>query len=75
MQKYKLIFTKNGSDLTEGIEVRMCIDVFGWTSHEVWLTERGGEEWLEHKIGELYCGDPINLADGYGFRFEKEKAA
>jgi hypothetical protein len=27
----------------------------------------------EHKIADLYCGDPINVAPGYGFRFEDTK--
>jgi len=24
----------------------------------------------EHKIADIYCGTPINVAPGYGFRFE-----
>ena len=69
----RLYFTKNGADLIDGIELRNGkANGFGWSTHEVWLTERGGEEWLDHKIGDLYCGVPQNMAAGFGYRIEKE---
>ena len=54
----KLIFTKNGVDILDGIDLRNGkANPFGWSTYEVWLTEHGGE--------------PINLAPGFGFRIEK----
>lgn len=67
----KLFFTKDGKDINEGIELK-CIksSPFGFSLYDVILTEFGGECLVEHKIGELYCGEPQNLSDGYGFRYE-----
>lgn len=70
----KLYFTRNGADITEGIDLRNGkANPFGWSTYEVWLTELGGETMVEHKIADLYCGKPINLADGFGFRIEKSE--
>jgi hypothetical protein len=67
----KLTFTKDGKDILEGIDLRNGkSNPFGWSTFEVWLTEHGGETMIEHKIADLYCGEPQNLADGYGFRIE-----
>jgi hypothetical protein len=72
----RLYFTKSGADITEGIELRNGkSNPFGWSTHEVWLTEPGGEAMIEYKIADLYCGEPINLADGIGFRIEKDNAS
>lgn len=68
----RLWFTKNGKDITEGIELRDGKAMpGGWSSHEVWLVEHGGETMVEHQIGDLYCGEPMNMAEGFGFRIEK----
>jgi hypothetical protein len=70
----KLYFTKNGQDITEGLELRNGkSNASGWSSYEVWLTERGGETMVEYKIGDLCCGEPINLIDTFGFRVEKSE--
>lgn len=69
----RLCFTKNGVDILEGIELRNGkSNPFGWSTHEVWLAEQGGEEWIDCHIADIYCGSPINLAEGYEFRIEKE---
>ena len=71
----KLWFTKDGKYIADGIELRNGkANGFGWSTHEVWLTEHGGETMIEHKIADLYCGSPINLAQGFGFRIEKDAA-
>lgn len=68
-------FTKNGQDITEGVELRNGrAKIGGWSTHEVWLTEHGGETMVEYKIADLYCGEPINLADGFGFRIDEAPA-
>lgn len=72
----KLWFTKDGKDITEGIELRSGkANPFGWSTYEVWLTERGGEDWLDFKIGDLYCGEPTLMAKGFGYRIERADAA
>lgn len=69
----RLWFTKNGQDITEGIELRNGKALpGGWNIHEVWLTEHGGEDMIDYKIGDLYCGTPTNLLDGFGFRIESD---
>jgi hypothetical protein len=68
----RLTFTKNGNDIVEGIELRNGkANPFGWSQHEVWLVEHGGETMIEHMIGGLECGVPFGMAEGYGFRIEK----
>jgi hypothetical protein len=72
MMPHKLIFIKDGKDINEGVDLRNGkANPFGWSQYEVWLTEHGGEAMIEHKIADLYCGEPINLAEGYSFRIEK----
>jgi hypothetical protein len=69
----RLWFTKDGKDILEGIELRNGkANPFGWSQHEVWLVEFGGETMVEHCIGGLDCGVPFGMADGYGFRIERE---
>lgn len=69
----RLWFTKNEKDIVAGIELRNGkANPFGWSTHEVWLTEPGGETMIEYKIADLYCGEPINCADGIGWRIEKD---
>lgn len=71
----QLWFTYEGRDLTEGVELRNGrATLGGWSTHEVWLTkpEQFPGAVDEIKIADLYCGDPINLAEGYGFRIEKD---
>ena len=59
-----LWFTKDGVDLTEGIELRNGrAKIGGWSTHEVWHNET--------YIADLYCGNPIYLLPGYGFRYEE----
>ena len=68
----KLVFTKNGVDILDGIDLRNGkANPFGWSTYEVWLTEPAGEADIDYKIGDLYCGEPINLIPGFGFRIEK----
>lgn len=68
----KLWFTKDGRDITEGINLRNSkANLGGWSTHEVWVEEFGGETMVEHKIGSIYCGQPIDMAEGYGFRIEE----
>ena len=68
----RLLFTKNGEDIAEGIELRNGKgNAFGWSTYEVWYREQAGEDYIEHKIGDLYCGEPINLAEGFGYRIEQ----
>jgi hypothetical protein len=70
----KLTFTRNGNDITDGIDLRNGkSNPFGWSTYEVWLTEHGGETMVEYQIADLYCGEPINLADGFGYRIEKSE--
>ena len=72
----KLYFTKNGVDILEGIELRNGkANPFGWSTYEVWLTEPGGEMLIEYQIACLYCGEPRDLAEGFGFRIEREEKA
>jgi hypothetical protein len=72
----RLFFTKNGADITDGIDLRNGkSNPFGWSTYEVWLTEPGGETMIEYKIADIYCGEPISLADGFGFRIEKDNAS
>ena len=69
----RLTFTKDGKDILEGIELRNGkANSFGWSQHEVWLVEFGGETMVEHCIGGLDCGVPFGMADVYGFRIERE---
>jgi hypothetical protein len=71
----RLTFTKNGKDITEGIDLRNGkANPFGWSTYEVWLTEPAGMIMDEHKIADLYCGEVKNLAEGYSFRIEKDAA-
>jgi hypothetical protein len=45
----RLTFTKDGKDILEGIELRNGkANPFGWSQHEVWLVEFGGETMVEH---------------------------
>jgi hypothetical protein len=67
----KLIFTKNGIDITEGIDLRNGkANPFGWSTYEIWLTERLEETLTEidRKIGDLYCGEPRNMVEGFNWR-------
>lgn len=69
----KLFFTEGGNDIVEGIELRNGkANPHGWSTYEVWLTkpEQYPGAINEEKIADLYCGEPINLKDGYGFRIE-----
>lgn len=71
-----LWFTKNGVDITEGLELRNGrSNPWGWSTHEVWVTELGGECEVEVKIADLYCGEPKNVIEGYGFRYEGDDGA
>jgi hypothetical protein len=64
-----LIFTKNGIDITEGIELRNGkSNPFGWSQHEIWIREQGGEVWIEYKIGMLDSGAVSNMIEGFGYR-------
>lgn len=74
----RLTFTRNGVDIVGGLDLRNGkASIGGWSTHEVWVTEFGGETMVENHIADLYCGSPINVADGYGFRIEdaQEEAA
>lgn len=69
-----LWFTKDGTDLAEGVELRNGkSNPFGWSTHEVWHSRDAPYPGAvdEEKIADLYCGEPINVAPGYGFRFEE----
>lgn len=67
----RLWFTKDGQDIRDGLDLRNGrANPFGWSTYEVWVTEQGGECEVELHIGDLYCGEPINMIDGYGFRYE-----
>ena len=71
----KLYITKDGSDVVDdsiSLENGKA-NLFGWSTYELWRTEHAGEDLIKVKIGYLYCGSPINLADGYGFRIEKSE--
>lgn len=69
----RLLFTKNGKDIEEGIELRNGkANPFGWSTYEVWLTEHGGETLVEYCIGTLYCGEPKDLIEGIGYRIQKD---
>lgn len=71
MQK-RLWFTKDGVDIIEGIELRNGRALpGGWSQHEVWLVEPGGETMVEHRIGGLDCGEPFGMMPGYGHRIEE----
>lgn len=66
-----LWFIKDGKKLQD-VELRNGrANPFGWSTHEVWLTEHGGETLVEYKIADLYCGSPINLIEGITFEIEK----
>ncbi len=68
-----LWFTKDGQDITEGIELRNGqAKLGGWSTYEVWLVEHGGETLVEYRIADIYCGEPINCVDGIGWRIEKD---
>lgn len=68
----RLTFTKNGSDITEGIELRNGRGLpGGWSQYEVWLKEQAGEGEIEYQIAILECGSPSCLAEGFSFRIEK----
>jgi hypothetical protein len=70
----RLWFTHFGADILDGIELRNGkANGLGWSTVEVWVSEHAGEDFVEHKIADLYCGEPINLAAGYGYRFERAK--
>lgn len=72
MGQQRLCFTKSGADITDGIELKNGkANPFGWSTQEVWLREPGGEDFVEYKIADIYCGEPTNLADGFGFRIEE----
>ena len=44
----RLTFTKDGKDILEGIELRNGkANPFGWSQHEVWLVEFGGETMVQ----------------------------
>ena len=67
----KLWFTKDGIDLTEGIDLRNGkANPWGWSTYEVWYTDPGYETPIDMKIGDLYCGEPRITEPGFGFRFE-----
>jgi hypothetical protein len=69
----RLTFSKNGVDITEGVELRNGKALLGgWSTYEVWLTEYGGETLVEYRIADLYCGSPINLQPGFSFRIDKD---
>ena len=69
-----LWFTKDGSDIQDVELKNGKANPFGWSTHEVWVTEHtSGGVVDEHKIADLYCGSPINVAPGYSFRFEETK--
>lgn len=62
-------FTKNGIDITDGIELRNGkSNPFGWSQYEVWLREQAGEDWIEYQIGGIECGTPFGMIEGFGFR-------
>jgi hypothetical protein len=67
----RLWFTKGGHDITEGIVLRAGRALpGGWSSYQVWVVELGGECEIGVHIADLYCGKPINVAEGYGYRYE-----
>ncbi len=68
-----VIFSKNGVDITEGIELRNGRGLpGGWSSYEVWLKELAGEGEVEYQIAGIECGIPLNLAEGFSYRIEDE---
>jgi hypothetical protein len=70
-----LWFTKDGVDITEGVELRNGrAKPGGWSTHEVWVVEQGGECEIEVHIADLYCGEPVHVNQGYGFRYDKVPA-
>jgi hypothetical protein len=65
------VFTKNGVDIVEGIELRNGRGLpGGWSSYEVWLKESAGEDVVEYMVATLHCGTPDNLAEGFSYRIE-----
>jgi hypothetical protein len=71
----RLTFTKNGVDITEGIELRNGRALpGGWSQHEVWLKEPAGEGEIEYQIAILECGAPSCLAEGFSFRIDHDAA-
>lgn len=65
-------FLKDGNDIIAGIELRNGKEnPFGWSTHEVWhIEDAGAYVPAETHIADLYCGEPINFADGYSCRIE-----
>lgn len=64
-----IIFTHFDHDILEDVELRNGrANGFGWSTHEVWVKEHGGECMVDVHIADLYCGEPINVIAGYGFR-------
>ena len=69
----RLWFTEDGQDIIHGIELRNSrANGFGWETHEVWLVkpEQYPGAVDERKIGDIYCGEPINMVPGFGWRME-----
>ncbi len=71
MADRRIWFTKDGIDIINGIDLRNGkSNPWGWSTHEVWFTDNGYECPIDIKIGDLYCGEPQNMIEGFGFRFE-----
>lgn len=71
MSKQRLIFSKHGVDITEGIELRNGRGLpGGWSQYEVWLKEPAGEGEVEYQIGGIECGAPFGLVEGFSYRIE-----
>lgn len=67
------LFHKDGKPLMEGIELRNSkSNPFGWSTHEVWHVEDVGAYIpAESHIADIYCGDVINLKNGYSAEFRE----
>lgn len=75
IQSQKAIwFTYNSKRIEKGIDLRNGkSNPYGWSTYEVWRilgTDYPGVE-NEFKIGDLYCGEPMNLSPGYSYEFEE----